>query len=201
MNRILARFALAWPGFTLDVALDLPGRGVSALFGPSGCGKTTCLRVLAGLTPARGAYLQINGELWQDATQGLFVPTHRRPLGYVFQEDSLVPHLTVRGNLAYGMKRVPARERPTNRLRSRDICNAWSRNTPSIVGDGVTGAKPLLPVGGLPLRPSSRRSRFLPLDRHYPARRSGRWRAPCERTVRRPCGGAIAPPLPAEALP
>jgi molybdate transport system ATP-binding protein len=111
MNRILARFALAWPGFTLDVNLDLPGRGVSALFGPSGCGKTTCLRALAGLERAHGGYLRVNGEVWQDDARGRFLPTHRRPLGYVFQEASLFLHLTVRGNMEYGMKRVPPRER------------------------------------------------------------------------------------------
>ena len=46
---IRAQFRLDYPGFTLDVDLDLPGRGVSAVFGPSGCGKTTLLKILAGL--------------------------------------------------------------------------------------------------------------------------------------------------------
>ncbi|MBI5937358.1 MAG: molybdenum ABC transporter ATP-binding protein [Betaproteobacteria bacterium] len=107
--RIHARFHLDWPGFALDVDLDLPGRGVTALFGPSGSGKTTLLRCIAGLERAPGAYLGFDGEVWQDGDR--FVPTHRRPLGYVFQEASLFPHLTVRRNLEYGLKRVPARER------------------------------------------------------------------------------------------
>lgn len=103
MDGIRARFRLDWPGFTLDVDLQLPGHGVTALFGPSGCGKTTVLRSLAGLErPAEGT-LVVNGETWQDATT--WVPTHRRAIGYVFQEASLFPHLTVRGNLQYGMKR------------------------------------------------------------------------------------------------
>jgi molybdate transport system ATP-binding protein len=108
---IHARFKLTHPGFTLDVDLQLPGRGVSALFGASGSGKTTCLRAIAGLEHAPGGYLSVNGEIWQDDSRGLFVPTHQRPLGYVFQEASLFAHLTIRGNLEYGMRRVPASAR------------------------------------------------------------------------------------------
>ena len=105
---IHARFCVAHPGFTLDVDLHLPGRGVSALFGASGSGKTTCLRAIAGLEHAPGGYLSVNGEVWQDDSCGLFVPTHLRPLGYVFQEASLFAHLTIRRNLEYGLRRVPA---------------------------------------------------------------------------------------------
>jgi molybdate transport system ATP-binding protein len=106
-----ARFRLVHAGFTLDVDLQLPGRGVSALFGASGSGKTTCLRAIAGLAHAPGGHLSVNGEVWQDDGRNLFVPTHKRPLGYVFQEASLFPHLSVRANLEYGMRRVPARDR------------------------------------------------------------------------------------------
>lgn len=108
---IHARFKLTHPGFTLDVDLQLPGRGVSALFGVSGSGKTTCLRAIAGLEHAPGGYLSVNGEVWQDDSHGLFVPTHQRPLGYVFQEASLFSHLSVRRNLEYGMRRVQAAAR------------------------------------------------------------------------------------------
>ena len=101
---IRARFEVAYSGFALDVDLELPGRGVTALFGPSGCGKTTLLRSVAGLVHAPRGRLVVNGETWQDGER--FVPTHRRPLGYVFQEASLFEHLSVRGNLEYGMKRA-----------------------------------------------------------------------------------------------
>ena len=104
---IHASFRIAHTDFSLDVDLHLPGRGVSALFGASGSGKTTCLRAIAGLEHAPGGYLSMNGEVWQDDSCGLFVPTHRRPIGYVFQEASLFPHLSVRRNLEYGMRRVP----------------------------------------------------------------------------------------------
>jgi molybdate transport system ATP-binding protein len=108
-NRIEARFRVARENFTLDVDLHLPDHGITALFGPSGCGKTTLLRAIAGLERAPGGRLVVSGEPWQDAH--IFVPSHRRALGYVFQETSLFPHLSVRRNLEYGMKRVPENER------------------------------------------------------------------------------------------
>ena len=94
--------------FGLDVALALPGHGITALFGPSGSGKTSCLRVLAGLERAARGHVAVGEQTWQNTARGLFVPTHRRAIGYVFQEASLFPHLTVRGNLDYGIKRRPA---------------------------------------------------------------------------------------------
>lgn len=106
-DAILARFHLERPGFTLDVDLALPGRGISALFGHSGSGKTTCLRALAGLERPPGGYCAVAGEVWQDDARGIFVPTHRRAIGYVFQEASLFPHLNARGNLEFGQKRAP----------------------------------------------------------------------------------------------
>jgi molybdate transport system ATP-binding protein len=96
--------------FTLDVSLRLQGRGVSALFGPSGCGKTTVLRALAGLERAAGR-VALGDEVWQDDASGRFVPTHRRPIGYVIQEAGLFPHLDVAGNLSYGMKRIAPADR------------------------------------------------------------------------------------------
>ena len=101
---------LARGDFTLDVALQLPARGVSALFGPSGCGKTTLLRALAGLERAAGR-VALDGEVWQDDAERRFVPTHRRPLGYVIQEAALFPHLDVRRNLEYGRARAGAHGR------------------------------------------------------------------------------------------
>jgi len=103
LNSIQARFKIDWPGFSLDVDLSLPGRGVTALFGPSGCGKTTLLRSIAGLERPPKGELRVNGDIWQ--ADGIWVPTHCRPLAYVFQESSLFPHLSVMGNLQYGRQR------------------------------------------------------------------------------------------------
>ena len=110
-KQIQARFRLAYPGFSLDVDLQLPGRGVTALFGHSGSGKTSCLRCIAGLERAENGYLRVNGELWQDSAKGLFLPAHSRAQGYVFQEASLFEHLSVRRNLEYGLQRIKAGER------------------------------------------------------------------------------------------
>lgn len=89
--------------FVLDAAFTLPARGVIALFGPSGCGKTTVLRCLAGLTRVGRGRCVVDGDVWQDGKT--FRPPHRRDIGYVFQEASLFPHLSVRGNLLYGAPR------------------------------------------------------------------------------------------------
>lgn len=105
-SEIRARFKLDFPRFALDVDLVLPASGVISLFGPSGSGKTTVLRCVAGLVRAPGGLLTFGDEVWQDESRGIFVPTHRRPIGVVFQEASLFPHLSVMGNLRYGMTRA-----------------------------------------------------------------------------------------------
>ena len=104
-----AQFQLAYPGFSLDVNLQLPAKGITALFGPSGCGKTTLLRCMAGLTRAEQGQLSLQGEVWQSATR--FLPVHQRALGYVFQEAALFGHLSVRRNLLFGQSRVAASAR------------------------------------------------------------------------------------------
>jgi len=102
---IVIRAALARAGFTLDVDLALPPRGITAVFGPSGCGKTTLLRCVAGLEHPHAAHIAVQGQVWQDSAAGVFLPPWQRPLGYVFQEASLFDHLDVRGNLEFALKR------------------------------------------------------------------------------------------------
>jgi molybdate transport system ATP-binding protein len=103
---IRLRFSAERKGFTIDVDLALPDSGVTALFGHSGSGKTTCLRALAGLERFSGGYCALGSDVWQDEARKIFVPPHRRALGMVFQEASLFPHLSVRGNLEFGQKRA-----------------------------------------------------------------------------------------------
>jgi len=102
---IVIRTRMERGGFTLDVDLALPARGITAVFGPSGCGKTTLLRCLAGLERPPQAQIVVEGQVWQDSREGVFVPTWQRPLGYVFQEASLFDHLDVRGNLDFALRR------------------------------------------------------------------------------------------------
>jgi molybdate transport system ATP-binding protein len=106
---IQAHFDLSYPGFTLHAELQVFAHGVIALFGPSGSGKTTLLRCIAGLEPTAKGMLQVKDEMWQSGDR--FMSVHRRPLGYVFQEASLFPHLSVRQNLEYGLKRIPPEQR------------------------------------------------------------------------------------------
>ena len=87
---ITARLRLQRADFALDIDVQLPGHGVTALFGPSGCGKTSVLRSLAGLERAQGR-VAVHGDIWQDDASGHWLPTHQRALGYVFQEASLFP--------------------------------------------------------------------------------------------------------------
>ena len=103
---INARFELSYHKFKLSVAINLPGSGITVLFGPSGSGKTTLLRCIAGLQKPDSGYLQINGKVWQNSEQQIFLPTYKRPLGYVFQDANLFPHLTVAGNLQFGLRRL-----------------------------------------------------------------------------------------------
>jgi molybdate transport system ATP-binding protein len=103
---IIAQFKLNYGDFSLDVDLHLPSSGITVLFGHSGSGKTTLLRCIAGLQHAPQGLLTINGTTWQDSDHKLFLPTHKRSLGYVFQEANLFAHLTVLGNLCYGLKRI-----------------------------------------------------------------------------------------------
>lgn len=101
---IEARFRLTRPGFTLDVDLAMPMRGITVLSGPSGSGKTTLLRCISGLEQGAEGCLRVGGETWQDG--GYFLLPHRRPIGYVFQEANLFPHLDVADNIDFGSRRV-----------------------------------------------------------------------------------------------
>ena len=75
---------------------------VVALTGPSGAGKTTVLNAIAGLVRPRGGRIEIDGRVLYDQARGIDLPTHRRRIGYVFQDARLFPHLDVRRNLRYG---------------------------------------------------------------------------------------------------
>jgi molybdate transport system ATP-binding protein len=96
--------------FTLDVSFRSAAQLI-ALFGPSGSGKTTVLNVIAGLVQPREARVIAAGRVLTDTNASVFVPPHRRRIGYVFQEGRLFPHLTVRQNLSYGRFFTPRAKR------------------------------------------------------------------------------------------
>ncbi|WP_434589092.1 molybdenum ABC transporter ATP-binding protein [Pseudomonas sp. R4-83] len=116
-----ARLKTVWPGFSLDVDLHVPGRGVTALYGPSGSGKTSCLRCIAGLERAGQGFVEVNGEVWQDSENGIFVPPHKRAIGYVFQEASLFAHLSVMANLQFGLKRIAKSQRQVDLSQATEL--------------------------------------------------------------------------------
>ncbi len=98
------RFQVRYDSFELNVEATLPDTGVIGVCGRSGSGKTTLLRCIAGLQFTKGGVLEVGGRTWQGA--GTFLPAYGRPIGYVFQEPRLFPHLTVEENLAFGFRRT-----------------------------------------------------------------------------------------------
>lgn len=100
--RVVHRFS----GFALDTAFSAPA-GVTALFGRSGSGKTTLVNALAGLLRPDAGRIALDDAVLFDSDAGLWVPPHRRRIGYVFQDARLFPHMTVRQNLAYGRRFAP----------------------------------------------------------------------------------------------
>jgi len=91
--------------FSLQLEAGFSANGISAIFGPSGCGKTTLLRCIAGFQSCTGT-IRFGDSTWLDSQQGINVAPHRRPVGYVFQEAHLFPHLDVSGNLAFAESRA-----------------------------------------------------------------------------------------------
>jgi iron(III) transport system ATP-binding protein len=91
-----------------DVSLDVHAEEILCLLGPSGCGKTTILRLAAGLeTPKRGT-VHVGDRLVTG--EGIFVPPEQRDVGLLFQDYALFPHLTIAGNIAFGLRKLPERE-------------------------------------------------------------------------------------------
>ena len=86
----------------LGVALEVRSGDVLALLGPNGAGKTTALRALAGLQPIEQGRIALDGEVLEDPSARTIVPAEARPVGMVFQDHLLFPHLSVRDNVAFG---------------------------------------------------------------------------------------------------
>ena len=93
---------------------------VVALLGPNGAGKTTLLRAVAGLVPFRSGHVRLDGKVLEDTATGEYVPTERRPIGFVFQDYLLFPHLSVLENVAFGL-----RSRGTSRQAAVEIAMRW----------------------------------------------------------------------------
>lgn len=144
-----ACLTVQYPDFTLDVDLALPTSGVTAIFGPSGSGKTSLLRAIAGLDRPDRGQITFGNQVWQ--SDDIFMPAHKRPVGYVFQESSLFDHLTVQQNLDYGLSRAPAPLKKSARDHILDLLGLRSllRRSPAQLSGGerqrVAIARALLP--------------------------------------------------------
>ena len=111
MTSLRVRCSLRRGDFRLSVDTEIPRNGISSLFGPSGSGKTTLLRCIAGFERNADAVVSLGEEVWQDAQRGVFVEPWQRAVGYVFQEPGLFDHCSVRDNLSFGYRRLPAEQR------------------------------------------------------------------------------------------
>lgn len=98
-------------GLTIAADFTISSPAVLVLFGPSGSGKTTLLRMIAGLERPDDGRILYGDEVWFDAKRRIWLPPHRRRVGYVFQEYALFPHLTVEENIAYGLSHLSHQER------------------------------------------------------------------------------------------
>lgn len=91
--------------FYLEVSLEVKDKEFVVVFGPSGSGKTTLLRILAGLETPQEGYIEMDGEIWYDSKKGINLPPQKREVGFVFQDYSLFPNMSVFENVAFGMRR------------------------------------------------------------------------------------------------
>jgi molybdate transport system ATP-binding protein len=135
-----AAVRLSLGALALDIGVTIEEGEVVALLGPNGAGKTTLLRALAGLVPLGAGHVRLDGRVLEDAATGEFIPTERRPIGVVFQDYLLFPHLTVVDNVAFGL-----RSRGTGRRVAREKAAQWLDR----VGlGGYASAKPAELSGG-----------------------------------------------------
>ena len=101
---IECKIKVQFESFMLDANFSIPDRGITVVFGPSGSGKTTLLRAIAGLEKSDKGFLKIGDSVWQKGED--FLATHKRQIGYVFQDAALFDHLDVKGNLNFVIKRA-----------------------------------------------------------------------------------------------
>jgi molybdate transport system ATP-binding protein len=117
---LLVEAAVRRGEFTLTLDLTVPPGQVLGVLGPNGSGKTTLLRVLAGLAPVAAGRITLGGTVLDDAAAGTFTQAAQRPVGYVFQDYRLFPHLTVTENVAFA-----PRARGRGRAAGRAAAHEW----------------------------------------------------------------------------
>ena len=134
-SRLEVAIRKSLPGFTLDVEWSA-GDGVAALFGPSGAGKTLTLQCLAGLVRPDAGRIVVDGQVLFDSVAGIDVRPQRRRVGYVFQGYALFPHLTVRGNVGFGLRDRVERRRREDEVMARLGIEAFAERYPRELSGG-----------------------------------------------------------------
>jgi molybdate transport system ATP-binding protein len=140
VSGLRAALRVRWAGFELKLDLDIPAGEVVALLGPNGAGKSTALRIIAGLMQLHDGEVVCGAGVLADAATGLHLPPHQRPIGVVFQDYLLFPHLSVLENVAFG---------PIARGRSKDAARCEAERWLDRMGiEELAGAKPRALSGG-----------------------------------------------------
>jgi molybdate transport system ATP-binding protein len=134
------RFSGSLGTLELRAAIDADAGEVVAVVGPNGAGKTTLLRALAGLVPLDDAHVVVGGTVLEDSESGVSIPTEQRPIGFVFQDYLLFPHLSALDNVAFGlrsrgMRREPARREAENWLNRMEL-GQLSKAKPNALSGG-----------------------------------------------------------------
>ncbi|NPA41823.1 MAG: ATP-binding cassette domain-containing protein [Aquificae bacterium] len=107
MGGIVLKFQKRFPSILVEGEFTFE-EGFNVILGPSGCGKTTTLRVMCGLEKPDEGFMKCCDEVFFDTREGIFLPPQRRKLGIVFQEDNLLPNLSVRGNIEFALRKAGA---------------------------------------------------------------------------------------------
>ncbi len=152
MNGIDVDVHLRRPGFCLDARLHLQGAGVTVILGPSGSGKTTLLRLVAGLEKPDSGHIRVDGETWADRQHGICLPPQRRRVGMVFQDYALFGHLTVAGNIGFGLPRTRRAEQVADwlqRLHLTDLAQRYPHQLSGGQRQRVALARALAPEPAL----------------------------------------------------
>jgi len=136
MNPLIADLAFSRPGFDLRLAIRTPATGITALIGPSGGGKTTLLRLLAGLERPQAGHIRHGERMWFDSARRIDLAPGRRQLGFLFQQAALFPHLSVAGNIAYGLPSGVDREREVARWLARLQLAGFAARRPDSLSGG-----------------------------------------------------------------